>query len=250
MSGCEAAVRFVRALLPDGTATRTADGLFRVERNGTERLLDAATVERLVTDGVLEGRDRCRPGPNARTWLRKRLSEGEAAPTRQANLAVGPDGAIVNLAESPLARLAQGGQHAFLAPHQVEAGERIRRLVERAGLQPRLTMSYSATHVAGGSATSAADMSDFAADARKKLNLSLASLPRDCAGVVLDVCGFLKGLQQIEQERGWPRRSAKLVLRIGLEQLAGQFGLASGAVGRESGTRNWLADGARPTRFE
>jgi hypothetical protein len=56
------------------------------------------------------------------------------------------EGAVaVNLNESPLARLAAKGADgvAFLAPHQVAAGERLRRLVDRAHLPPRVTMSYS-----------------------------------------------------------------------------------------------------------
>jgi hypothetical protein len=48
-------------------------------------------------------------------------------------------------------------------------------------------------------------------------------------------------LQLIETERRWPRRSAKLVLRIGLEQLAGIMGLSAGAEGPVGGRQTgWL----------
>jgi hypothetical protein len=158
---------------------------------------------------------------------------------------------VINLSESPLARLATGagGEAPYLLPHHVEAGERVRRLTERAQLQPRLTMSYSPAHSANGASSGPADISDLAADARKSLDDVARVLPPDCAGVVLDVCGLLKGLQTVEAERGWPRRSAKLVLRIGLEQLARHFGLDPSAVGRSGRDRVWLGEGARPERF-
>ena len=80
----------------------------------------------------------------------------------------------------------------------------------------------------------------MAADARKALARLHGDLPRDCAEVVLDVCGFGKGLQQVELERGWPRRSAKLVLRIALDRLAKVWGIRAIAVGREGGQRAWM----------
>ena len=89
----------------------------------------------------------------------------------------------------------------------------------------------------------------MAADARKALADLYRQLPRDCADVVLDVCGFGKGLQQVEAERGWPRRSAKLVLRIGLDRLAELYGLGEAAVGAESRRRRAWMDGARPGEF-
>jgi hypothetical protein len=113
-------------------------------------------------------------------------------------------------------------------------------------------MSYSAAHTAGGKdVATASEISDLAADARKRLAEIPRVLPADCAGVVIDVCGLLKGLQVVETERGWPRRSAKLVLRIGLDQLAKHYGLSANAVGPETRrVRRWMGDGARPDRFE
>lgn len=240
----KAAQRFVRQVL--GGAEVRADG--EGFRSGTARL-EAAELRRLVSDGVLRWEaGQCVATPEARVWLRRAMVEadGFAAQHRLVATSDGP-----NLADSPLARLAQGagGEPAFLDRHQVEAGERMRRLAERARLNPRLTMSYSAAHVAGSGPGHATDIGDLAADARRELNALWRLLPADCAGVVMDVCVLEKGLQQVEQDRHWPRRSAKLVLRIGLDQLAAHFGLGPAAKGPERGRqRAWMA-GERVAMF-
>lgn len=96
----------------------------------------------------------------------------------------------------------------------------------------------------------ASDVSDMAADARKALAGIQAELPPDCATALMDICGYEKGLQAVEIERGWPRRSAKIVLRIALEQLAHRLGLTEMASGPETGRpREWLPPSARPTEF-
>ncbi len=160
------------------------------------------------------------------------------------------EGRQLNFAESPLSRLATG-ERAFLQPHHVEAGERVRALVARSQLQPRLTMNYSGAAVDGGPRSRAGDLSDMAVDARRALDAIHRALPAECAGVVIDVCGWLKGLQEVERDRGWPRRSAKLVLRIALGQLARHFGLADMAAGPDSARAHyWLGEDARPTVFE
>lgn len=236
-------LRFVRALLAEGQATSEGDGFVVATPTGAARL-DASEVRALQAGGVLGGdARRVSVLPGTTQWLKRQMLEADAFAAQHREEQPGPDGTLLNLAESPLARLAaaSGGEPAFLARHQVEAGERVRKLVERARLSPRLTMSYSAAHVAGGKGQNhAGEMSDMAADARKALARLHEALPRDCADVVLDVCGLEKGLQQVETERGWPRRSAKLVLRIGLDRLAEVWGIGSVAVGRGQGTRAWM----------
>lgn len=247
--------RLVAALL------RGDAGMVRGDRvvatgSGGEVTIDLADAEDLVSAGVLRiERGVVHAVPEARSWLKRQMLESpEPYAAQHRTEATATGGIKLNLAESPLARLAVAtrGEEPFLLPHQVEAGERVRRLAERARMQPRVTMSYSAAHVAGGKrGGQMADVSDMAAEARRQLSDIHRVLPGDCAGVVLDVCALLKGLQVVEQERGWPRRSAKLVLRIGLEQLAQHYGLSKQAVGADSRRRRvWLDNGARPSRFE
>ncbi len=249
------AVGFVRALLHGGTAHAT-EGVYRIVVGERAVRLDGAEVRGLMTAGVLSGNGReCQATPTARTWLRRMLSGEDEFAQQHRTLLRSSDGQIINLEESPLARLAVAtdGEEAFLSRHHVEAGERVRRMAERAQLQPRLTMSYDVAHTASGGkgGNTAAELGDLAAEARRGLALIHDVLPRDCAGVVLDVCGLLKGLQTVELERGWPRRSAKLVLRIGLDQLARHYGIGAEATGPESRrNRTWLGEGARPQRFE
>ncbi len=248
------AIRFCRALATGATAQRTQGAsTYAVPGDGGRRAtLDAVTVERLAADGVLDATaDRCSAGAGIRTWLRRQLSTTDEYAGQHRTLIRAADGTAINLSESPLARLAAAadGEAPFLGPHHVEAGERVRRLVERAHLQPRMTIAYDAARTAGGRAD-AAEISDLAADARRELAQLQRLLPRDCAGVVIDVCGLLKGLQVVESERGWPRRTARLVLRMGLDQIARLNGIDEAAVGPQSRrTRAWLGDDARPKTF-
>jgi len=247
-----AAQRFVRTLLPDHVAQRFAE-FYEVRRPDRLARLPIASVEELVQRGVLmaEG-ETVRAAEAASAWLARQKSAQHPFLAQHAQLAAEQSGALRDLCESPLARLAVADRDAgaaFLEPHQVEAGERIRRLAERAQMVQRTTLSYDPTRTASGSRQAPGGIADNAIDARRVLADVLDRLPRDCAGVVLDVCGMLKGLQTIETERGWPRRSAKIVLRIGLEQAAMAMGLAPMARGKHRGPMTgWLEE--RPMRFE
>ncbi len=246
--------RFIRAVIEQGSADRVGQ-TFEAVRNGVPIRLASARVRALQADGVLGGdAGRCTAIAASRSWLRRQLIAENPQAGQHRDLRRDSGGVVRNVLESPLGRLAVAGAGEaapFLQPHQVAAGERVRRLVARAGLLPRLTTNYSAAEPAGrGRGAGAPDIGDMAADARRRLGDLHRVLPRDCADVVLDVCGLEKGLQVVEAERGWPRRSAKLVLRIGLDRLAEHYGLAAGALGPEHGRhRTWMA-GNRPPLFD
>lgn len=149
-----------------------------------------------------------------------------------------------------LSRLSGGRSgETFLLPHHLEASRRLCRLLERAQIRQRVTMSYDPARTGkGGRPNGQADLADSAAEARSRLNQLAGHVVGDCWGVMVDVCLYEKGLQQIELERGWPRRSAKLVLRIGLDQLCGVFALSEQAEGREAArVTGWLPE--RPPMF-
>lgn len=154
-----------------------------------------------------------------------------------------PD-AVLRLASS------RGDQAAFLDAHHVAAASQLTRLFERAQLRQRVTMSYDPARVGGrsGGNGAGADLSVSAADARRHLADLARAMPAECWSLLFDICGLDRGLQEIEASRDWPRRGGKLVLRIALTCLAGQFGLSERAEGKTAGTqRGWLPE--RPDMF-
>jgi hypothetical protein len=144
-----------------------------------------------------------------------------------------------------VSRLSNSAAGQFLAPHHQQAARRLAQLFERACLRQRVTMSYDPARVGRTKGAPQGDLADSAADARKRLAALAGRMPADCWSVLTDVCLYDRGLQDIETERGWPRRAAKLVLRIGLDQAAGLLGLTEKATGNErAAMRHWLPERA------
>jgi len=155
---------------------------------------------------------------------------------------------LVNDSESPLAwlarRKAKDGR-AMIEPVQFVAGERLRADFTRAQLSPRVTSNWSspmgANHRGGASGT--LNATDLALAARQRVRAAMQAVGPEFAGPLMDVCCFLYGLEQIERERGWPPRSAKVVLQLGLERLARHYGLMGEARGAaQTRVRVWLAE--------
>lgn len=153
--------------------------------------------------------------------------------------------------ESPLYRLAtrpvKGGAP-FLAEPEAMAGERLRADFTRAGLMPGITQRWDGGPRQKGASAGARDLSDSAIDARTRVGKALDAMGPELAGVVLDVCCFLKGLETVEREHGWPARSAKLLLKAGLAALARHYGFAANAPGKGAARiRRWGAPDYRPS---
>lgn len=161
-----------------------------------------------------------------------------------------------NLDESPLAWLARRKDkdgNAMLSDAEVSAGERLRADFWFAQMTPRVTANWSNLLSESGGRRSApdhgVDLADHVIAARERVRLALAAAGPDLAGMLIDVCCFLKGLEAAEKSCGWPQRSGKVVLQIALRQLARHYGFTpSGAVAHASRARasHWGTPDYRP----
>lgn len=235
-------VTVVRARLPASTgAAAIAEGLVEWEREGATRRL------RITGAGRAHLRRLEAPADSTADPFRAQHSLYVARPLEK-----GARPTLVNEAESPLAWLARRkgrDGRPFLQPAQVEAGERFRRDVEQAQILQRVTANWEASIASSRRGSDAGvAVTEIAMDARKRLSRACDAVGPELAGLLTDVCGYLKGLELVESERGWPARSGKVVLRIALDRLARHYGIASEATGpaRARGVLHWGAEDYRP----
>lgn len=239
-----------------------ADG-WRIEAGGAARPIRISTrlVATLRASGLLQeiAAGAFAAGPTAAAWLKRQdepalayLAQHQAIETRP----VPGDPAtssLVNADESPVATLARrsrAGGDAWIAGPALDAAERLRRDFELGQMQPRITANWSASISSGRRSDgrgAAADLTETALAARLRFDRAAAAVGPEFSGILIDVCCFLKGLETVERERRWPARSAKLVLRLGLESLARHYGLSAAATAAKSGpTRHWGTADYRP----
>ncbi len=203
--------------------------------------------------GVIEktGKNECQLTTSGRSALRRALSGVEAyadqhrdisfklSPEEKSALKTGGSALLKkNLNESPLARLAarktKGGRP-MLAPEEVRAGERLRADYTFAAMMPAIGQGWRTERAHGqGGRGGIGNLHDDVVAARQRVEQTLTSIEPVLAGVLVDVCCHLKGLEKIEAERGWPARCAKIVLQIGLSALADRYGERA-AAGASSG---------------
>src|SRR5690606_3471376 len=113
----------------------------------------------------------------------------------------------------------------FLTEAEFLAGERLRSDYTRGQIMPRLGANWEASVSSGprGGDDGFAKLTDAALSARIRVDKALEAVGPELAGPLIDICCFLKGLSQVETERGWPARSAKLLLKTALAALSRHY---------------------------
>jgi hypothetical protein len=201
-----------------------------------------------------------KPAPRTRTKLRPRQPEIAPADgidafraqhldlaTRNIVTETGAISVLVNDSESPLAWLARRkgrDGRAMISPNQFIAGEKLRADFTRGHLSPRVTSDWSAPtgRRSGTFAGGAGEITDMVIASRQRVRLAMEACGPEFSGLLMDVCCFLRGLEDVERERGWPLRSAKIVLQLALDRLARHYGLRDEARGQANArVRTWLA---------
>jgi Domain of unknown function (DUF6456) len=164
---------------------------------------------------------------------------------------------VVDDGESPLGWLKSRKDRSgrpLISAEQYEAGERLRADYWFAQLSPRVTANWTALAPAEtrrrGAQTDAASLRDNVIAAKARVVGALQAVGPELAGVLIDVCCELKGLEEAEKAEGWPARSGKVVLQIALTRLARHYGyLGADANGPAQGRRlrHWGTEDYRPT---
>jgi hypothetical protein len=161
----------------------------------------------------------------------------------------------VNAAESPIAWLRQRRNkdgRPLISEAEFDAGERLRADFWFAQMTPRVTANWDAAVSSAscrrGAPGAGSDMQDSVIAAGARVRSALSAVGPELAGVLIDVCCHLKGLEEVERLAGWPQRSGKVVLQLALERLARHYGLLRDGDGGERGgrVRHWGAEDYRP----
>ena len=117
----------------------------------------------------------------------------------------------------------------MISAEQLAAGERLAGDLWRARMTPRVTSVW--TGVPGdaggrrGAPGAGIDIADAVIAAKARVERALKAVGPEFAGPLIDVCGHMLGLDDIEHINGLPMRSGKMLLRTALTRLARHYGL-------------------------
>lgn len=126
-----------------------------------------------------------------------------------------------------------GAGQPWIGPAAHLAGERLCADLTFAGMLPKTTMDWGRGAPSDrGRSQHGLNPSEATIAARQRADAALRAVGPDFAGLLIDICGFDKGLETLERERNWPVRSAKVVVRLALDALARHYGYSDAATGR------------------
>jgi hypothetical protein len=248
------------AFLSSGPAVaRDAANAGKVLLDAGERgtiAVDAAVLATMAKEGVLVRKgarlsvapEDTRTADRGRTVRDHFQDQHRHIEIRQVDTGGEPGLAMVNLSESPLGQLMRrrgADGRPFLSPAEFGAGERLRADYTRGRIMPRLGANWEASVASGQRAAGGlAELTDAALAARQRVDAAIAAVGPELSGVLIDVCCFLKGLELVERERGWPVRSAKIILKTALGVLSRHYSPPASKSSRQ--TLHWGSEGYRP----
>ena len=240
------------ALLPPKDASRQRVTKVREE-----------VVRAMIAEGWIktDGGESWQATTRGRAWLEGRAvsGAGRRADTETREV-VDPDGISRHVRmtdESPLdwlARRKDRNGKPYLSREEVMAGERLRRDYEIGMLGAKVTASWdpamtcSSGRRRDGGGNDGLNLSERALAARERVHAALAHVGPGLDEILLEVCCLSRGLETAERRLGWPRRSARLVLRMALSRLAEHYGLTE--IPERAGRRllSWGMPGYSPDR--
>lgn len=260
--------RLLRVLTEEGAALRVGNGCYVLVGSPAASRQDTSVQKALVD--VCLGQDWLeRDGDDfvlsaaGRAMLRRAEAGGdpfrEQHQKRRAELKE-IDGTrrpvLVNEAESPLgwlrSRKDRNGQP-LISDAQYQAGERLRADYWFSRLTPRVTANWSALAPSGrsrrGAPSNSAELRDEVIAAKERVQRAVDAVGPELAGVLLDICCELRGLEDAEKSHGWPQRAGKVVLQLALTRLARHYGIEvpHETVRRRTDIRHWGSEDYRPT---
>jgi hypothetical protein len=245
--------RVLRKLLVDGAVlVRLEDGRFTIEKGGKRDLLRIAphyiagfrTRDWILPRGTTpQSFVLSEPGA---AWLRRAMADGDPFAAqhqlRTTRMIIDPDGlerlATANEAESPIARLKARN---LIDAAQFDAAEKLRRDYTLAQLAPRLGVDLTAPVVLGRRGQKEITLTETVIAAKQRFARAMKAVGPGLSDLLYDVCCHLIGLEDAEEEMGWPRSAGKVVLTIALDRLASHYGMTVVAP-RRARMRSWQAE--------
>ncbi len=217
--------------------------------------VDRSRLAAAIEAGLLKDLGENRLGPSKRGIAALKAALIEASASKPVAAEPRP---AVNDAESPLAwlyRRRDKDGKALISEEEFAAGERLRADFWFAQMTLRVTTSWGGEGFSSRRERRAApgagiELQDRIIVARERVRTALQSVGPELAGILIDVCCHLRGLEEAERAVGWPQRSGKVVLQLALKRLARHYGLipAGDPDGAErSRVRHWGAEDYRPT---
>ncbi len=218
-------------------------------------------VRAMISRGWLEadGNGGWKPTEAGRIWLDGGAAHRTGRGTARERKVVDPDGIsrrVKKADESPLdwlARRRDRDGRPYLSQEEVMAGERLRRDYEAGMLGAKVTSSWDPARTLSsgrrkGAGGDGMNLPERALAARERVHAALAHVGPGLDEILLEVCCLSRGLEAAERRLGWPRRSARLVLRMALARLADHYGLTKRERRNASRTLFWGLPGYSPDR--